>query len=110
MNVKSLLARLRVPTWRTLVAMQGFVAGAALGNLFWVTSWWLQILNAFLIGASLSGAFYAWSAHRMTDYIIQLRAAYDAMYEMNEALVQNRVRVHFEGMQDEPPPIAPRLH
>lgn len=70
----------------------------------------VALVDMFLAGWNLAGAFYNLMSLWADANFKRLVKVCDDQQQMLQALIENRVQVHIEGMFEEPPPTAPRLH
>lgn len=100
----------RTPSWRTVRYTYLFLLVIGVVNITMSSNWWLQIVNAGFVGFSICGMLNATMMIETNKNFARLKKAYDELHDLNRALIENRVRVHIEGLGDEPPPTQPSLH
>lgn len=104
------LRQLRAPNWQTIRTMNVCLVAIGLLNISMITSnRWLEMMNAAFIGANIMGAITATMMIRTMAVFDRMKELLEETQQLNRALIEGRVRMHIEGL-DEPPPIQPRLH
>lgn len=99
------------PSWQTLRVVNIVTCvGCTLLALI-ADNRWLALADAFLAGTTFAAAINATMMITMRRAFDGAVEAFNEMREINEALVHNRIEIHFREMHhDDAPPISPSLH
>lgn len=100
-------------SWKVLLAGNVFFVVLGVGGAILLTeaNMWVRLLDAFIGGFNVATAFSVIMLRRMQRSFDDVRKAFDAMAELNTALISGKVDFMIVREQDDDAPTAPtRLH
>jgi hypothetical protein len=86
--------------WRQIGSV--CIAAICIGLAVFVENRWVALANAFGAGINVGGMVYGIMIDRLKRAFDQVVANYNEMSELNKALIQDRVILHFD--RNNPPP------
>lgn len=100
----------RPPSWAFMRNAAILVCASNVLCIVMASDWWVQWVNLFLLGFMFSGALNSHGMITITKSLARMRAAFDEVHGINQALIEGRVMVHVAQIardDDDPPPLAP---